>query len=192
MKLRNGSSRIRLTAALGAVAIAVIGAITAAGPAQAAEADHCAVSLPDKNMKCFDSYEGAAAFVTSVAEITEPKAPGSEELGTHPAATRSAALASLPQLLYVGFDSSFWMPLNGSLWLYGLGGNCTTPTSNVDYHLSTMPTGWDNRISSYLTFSNCWTQHWDLPFWGGAHIGYSGSRATMGALNNATSSLRLS
>jgi len=56
-----------------------------------------------------------------------------------------------------------------------------------------MPAGYVDVISSYYTFANCWVEHYENPSWGGAKVGYHGSRSYIGAaLDNRTSSQRWS
>jgi hypothetical protein len=83
-------------------------------------------------------------------------------------------------LNYVDADPLIWV---------GNSGNCSTSTNNTDYEVSTMPAGFVNTISSYRTYANCYTKHWENPNFGGASVGYNGSRSNIGAaMDNRTSS----
>jgi hypothetical protein len=73
------------------------------------------------------------------------------------------------------------------------GFTCTTTTSDVDASLSSMPSGWNDRVSSYRTYANCWAKHYQHSNFGGSSVGYAGSRTYIGdALNDRTSSIRWS
>ena len=70
---------------------------------------------------------------------------------------------------------------------------CTTTVADVERVLSSMPAGWDNRISSYRTFSNCWARHFEHINFGGANVGFSGTSSYIGdAMNDRTSSIQWS
>lgn len=70
---------------------------------------------------------------------------------------------------------------------------CTGPTNDVDLQTGSMPGGWNDVISSYKNFANCWTRHFQHNNFGGASIGYSDDSAFVGnAMNDQTSSIRWS
>lgn len=193
MKVMNGSGKPRLRVLLSVAAIAIAGSLGAvASPAQAAEPDHCVLTLPEQNVKCFATYEEAKAYVHANAEV------GPEKEGTGTAARRAqtaraqSALAIWPVLITTFFDLEFYNPLGGSLWIIGLGGPCTTSLANVDYSIGSFSARWNNDISSYLTYSNCWVKLFDLPGFGGASTAYRGSQPTLGWMNNDASSARFS
>jgi len=72
-------------------------------------------------------------------------------------------------------------------------GNCTTSTGNTDYQVSSMPAGWVNVVSSHRAYANCWVKHYENASWGGASVGYYGSRSYIGAaMDDRTSSERWS
>ena len=56
-----------------------------------------------------------------------------------------------------------------------------------------MPAGWNNVITSFQSFANCWLKHFESPGFGGAVIGYGPTDSYVGAvMDNQTSSLRWS
>lgn len=185
-----GMGRVRLRAALCAVALAIVGSAVMAGPARAAAPDrttadggeHCALVLPDTEvLRCFASHEDARRFAVEVGAIE-----GHDQ--------RASAANQLPPrltLLSVEYASAFY--LGDSLWVYGEDGPCTPVTTDLDYELSSMPAGWNNRITSFLSSSNCQTRHYDYVNFGGIYVGYSPSQLALGnGLDNDTSSLRWS
>lgn len=72
------------------------------------------------------------------------------------------------------------------------GFSCTGTTGDVDASISSMPGGWDNVVSSFRNYSNCWTNHYEHANFGGASTGYLDDRSSMGAMNDQTSSIRWS
>jgi hypothetical protein len=85
---------------------------------------------------------------------------------------------------------------NGAILSVTVGSNgftCTGTTSDVDASLGSMPSGWNDRISSFRGFSNCWTKIYEHSGFGGAALGYQGDTRYVGdALNDQTSSIRWS
>lgn len=188
-------THLRLRSALLGAALTVAAAVTAsmvavapaqAGPADPGEGGHCVLSLAEGNERCFDSYEASKAFAAAHADAGAPK--------TDAAAARAGArLAVGPNVIVATlFDWEFWNPLGGTLILIGTAGNCTTTTADIDYAMPTLSARWNNDVSSYLTFSNCWLNLFDGTWFGGTATGYRGSRTTLGSMNNDASSIRVS
>lgn len=72
---------------------------------------------------------------------------------------------------------------------------CTGPTNDVDDLLDSMPSGWDNLISSYRTFGSpiCFANHFENSFEGGAQTGFTGTNSFIGdTMNDRTSSIEWS
>lgn len=182
--------RAALLGAMLAVAASVTASVLAVAPAQAEPTDpgeggHCVMALPEGNQRCFDTYEASRAFAATYAEIGAPKA----ATATARAVARSAGSSVVVAIL---FDWEFYNPFGGSLILTGNSGNCTGTTADVDYDMPVFSARWNNDVSSYLTFSNCWLNLYDFAWFGGASTGYRGSQPTLGSWNNDASSLRVS
>jgi hypothetical protein len=196
MKLIIGRGPISLRTALFGMALAFAGSVVAASPAHAAAPDdpaigtHCVVALPGpSDPKCFATYEEARAYVASRAEAGPPK--------SGPAATRVESAARIASggvvVIAVLYDWTLWNPIGGTLTLIGLNGNCSSTLVGNDYALSSFSDPrWNNDTSSYLAFSNCWLNLFDLPGFGGTSSGFAGSQATIGVLNNDVSSILVS
>ena len=64
-------------------------------------------------------------------------------------------------------------------------------SSSIQYGVTTMPSGWDNRVSSARGFSNCnYYYHYQNTAYGGTSIACHTECASMGTLDNDTSSER--
>lgn len=70
---------------------------------------------------------------------------------------------------------------------------CTATTGDVDAQFASMPSGWNDVVSSFRGFSNCWVKIYENSNFGGASFGYAGSSSFVGsAMNDRTSSVRYS
>jgi len=73
------------------------------------------------------------------------------------------------------------------------GGTCTSTTSDVDWQLSPLASGWNDVISSFHSYANCWTKLWENTGYWGASYGYVGDSSYVGnAMNDRASSIQWS
>jgi hypothetical protein len=196
VKYLNFPRLARTVPALCVAALAAVTSVLVASPAHAATTgDHCMIVLPSTTIeRCFATFDEARQYAEDAGAVGPSKTGPAVGPGGIPVAARSVApMIGARTLIGVEIDAPPVTKL-GSLWVYGTGGPCTTPTSNVDYEIpSYVGTGWDQRISSFLTFNNCWAKHYDLVSFGGASVGYQSSQSPIAALlNNDTSSERWS
>jgi hypothetical protein len=199
MKLSIGSGRIRFGITLSAAAIAVAGSLavvaTPAYAADEAEGTNCVATVPATDVRCFETYEEAKAFVASVAETTPENKPSAAAQRAYGQAMQSSTQIFLPVWIFTGFDLENYNLLNpfaGTYTLIGLNGPCTLTTADVDYTKATLPARWVNDISSYFDAASCWTKLYEDPNFGGSTRGYTGDSATLGGFNNITSSIKFS
>lgn len=198
MKYLNFPRLARMVPALCVAALAAVTSVLVASPAHAATTgDHCMIVLPSTTIvRCFATFDEARQFAEDAGAVGPSKTGPAVGPGGITVAARSVApMIGALTLIGVEIDAPpVSLSTLGSLWVYGTGGQCTTPTTNVDYQITSyVGTGWDQRISSFLTFNNCWAKHYDLLGFGGASVGYSGSQSPIAApLNNDTSSERWS
>ena len=62
-------------------------------------------------------------------------------------------------------------------------------SSSTQYSVSSMPSGWDNRVSSARGYSNCnYFYHYQNTSYGGTSVVCNTDCSSMGSLDNATSS----
>lgn len=70
---------------------------------------------------------------------------------------------------------------------------CTGSLTDVDLIYNSVPSGWDNIISSFRGFSNCWTRIWENPNRTGSSFGFTSESSYVGdAMNDRTSSYDMS
>lgn len=55
------------------------------------------------------------------------------------------------------------------------GVTCTTTTADVDNALPSLPAGWNDAISSFRSYANCWTKLYEHANFGGSTFGYAES-----------------
>jgi hypothetical protein len=99
----------------------------------------------------------------------------------------SSGMRSTPNIV-IGIDYYFSNYIGSSYtWVV----SNTGCTSNTSYSVSTMPSGWDDIISSAVAYSNCnYFTHYEDTSFGGASVVCNTECSSMGSLNNATSSER--
>ena len=193
----------RLRAALSVVALAAAGSVLVAAPAHAAGSApaagtteegnrHCVVVIPNiDDLTCFETLAKAVQYASNGAGRTPSKETATSAARTSAGAgARLAASALVVNPVIVATTFSLPGYLGDSLTWVGLNGNCTTPTTNIDYLVSSMPAGWNNRVSSTVVGANCWEDDYESPNYFNYHTGYRGSQAVFNFnIDNKTSSI---
>ncbi|RCH66947.1 hypothetical protein DT019_20395 [Streptomyces sp. SDr-06] len=73
------------------------------------------------------------------------------------------------------------------------GGTCTATTSDVDYYINSMPSGWNDVISSFRSYANCYTKLYENSNRWGSTYGFVGDSSYVGdAMNDRASSIEWS
>jgi hypothetical protein len=191
---------LRRAAAISAAALGLLAvSATAANAAPADNDGACVVRASgDLSMRCFSTFQQALQFASGGVLTDGPK--NAQDALRDPAfdakvdaanARQSALAAAYDTVVSIESDGTGYTNTTSHpealVWVGT--GPCTTSTNNTDYAVPTMPAGWVNVISSYRTYANCWTKHWENPSYSGASVGYNGSRSNIGAaLDNRTSS----
>jgi hypothetical protein len=67
---------------------------------------------------------------------------------------------------------------------------CTLSADDVDVQWTTMASGWDNRVSSFKGYSDCWTKLYDLWSFGGVSYPFSGDTTSLGIFDNKANSIQ--
>jgi hypothetical protein len=119
----------------------------------------------------------------------EASLPGSTEIKPvtvqcfETAAKASASMTLASVLVGIEYSSSGYG--GSSLSLYGSSGSGCY--GGVTYGFSSLPSGWNNVISSAQGFNGCTGRHYDATGYGGTFINCTCS--SMGAMDNRTSSI---
>jgi len=190
----------RMRAALSVLAVAAAGSVLVAMPAHAAGTAeegtrHCVAVIPNiDNLTCFDTLAKAVQYASNGAGRTPSKGSGDTAARASAGAdARLAAGALVVNPVIVATNFSLPAYLGDSLTWVGLNGNCTTPTTNIDYQVSSMPAGWNNRVSSTIVGANCWEDDYETPNFLNYHTGYRGSQAVFNFnIDDKTSSIMFS
>jgi hypothetical protein len=208
MKQIHGPQLISVLAALAVTGLGTPAVAAAPAPAPTTEGgDHCVARLTGTHPPvpvCFATFAEALEYASGGRLTDGPKNaadavrdPGfvarvnasNDEASTAEPGRAKAAAANV--VISIEYTQSGWVTPSELIWTGTK--NCTTSTNNTDYEISSMPAGWDNVISSHRAFGNCWVKHYENTGFGGASVGYEGSRSYIGgAMDNRTSSERWS
>jgi hypothetical protein len=157
---------------------------TAAAPAPATAAPHCALVAGSTTARCFATYRAAVAYGTGGQVTDAPVSARSAALDPTFARTISAlptVMAAASVLLGTEYANANFG--GSSLSLFGAG-QCDN-SSDADFRFASLPTGWNDRISSFRSFSNCAQQLFrNTNFGGGSLTIIISSLAYVGAAAN--------
>lgn len=191
-------SRLRIV--LSGLACGAMVAVSLAQPAQAATtapSNQCSFDLSTGITTCYDSYQalitdisgGAVTTITSPSQITDDVVATIAGSGAAPrsAAARPAATASTFILSIISAPANYGDPT----FTFTQNFPCDTD-SGVEANVRNMPAGWNDRLSSFRSFSDCQTKIFENTF-SGATLGPLTNSSYVGnALNDRTSSMEFS
>lgn len=177
-----------LVAGLLAVPAAAAGALPAAEGSEvcavgvhrveAAAAVSGAEPMAEPVVDCFPTFGEAVEFATD-GELSASSPAELED------AVESETVAMASVVLGYEYKGSSYS--GGSIVLYGTSGSGCG--SGSTYGFSSMPTGWNNVISSAKVFASCWSVHYDYTSYRGDRRTCTGSCSSLGTMNNRTSSI---
>jgi hypothetical protein len=156
---------------------------TAAAPPPASAAPHCALLAGSTTARCFGTYRAAVAYGTGGRVTDAPVSARAAALDPSFARTMSALPAATAASTLLGTEYANANFSGASLSLFG-GGRCDN-SSDVDFRFPSLPTGWNDRITSFRSFSNCAQQLFrNTNFGGGSLTIIISSLANVGAAAN--------
>ena len=168
------SNAIVRIAILGGVLGGLLAATAASAPAQAAPAPskNCVVQLArgssaPATLTCFASFTdmiaaGTHGRITNAPARAADAARSPAFLSRLGSGGKSAAVRPTANVqVALGLEFEFANYSGDALFFVG-GLACTTTTLDTDYQVGVLPAGWNDRISSFLNFNNCFTKHY---FW---------------------------
>jgi len=152
---------------------ACIAALAVAPSAAATEtsAEVCWLNTDDDSYECFDTYDEFAA----ASGIGSARA--SLDGGVQPLATYT--LATFYENASYGGSSTYITTSNSSL------------CSGYHYYGSAMPSGWNDRVSSFTTAGTCRVKLWANTGYSGSTYGPADSASSLGAMNDEASSYQI-
>lgn len=153
-----------------------------AEPVELSKGAAALADLPDPAIDCFPTFGAAIEFITGGEVVAESPA----ELERVAAASDDGTVSTAASVV-LGYEYKNTGYSGGSLVLYGSSGSGCG--SSRTYGFSSMPSGWNNVISSARSFAGCWSTHYDLTSYGGTRVTCQGSCSSLGTMNNRTSSI---
>ncbi len=167
-----------------ALSLAGIVGVIALTPAPAAAVEpetHCWMDLDSGETGCYSSF---ALVVDALSE-------GTVEVAADAITVTDAQRAAITPLStfiigQVFADASY----AGSSYTFYTSGDCDT-NADVDWNVASMPTGWNDRVTSFKSFGQCATRIWQDTSYGGASYGFYVNSTNVGAtMNDETSSIQ--
>ena len=157
-----------------------------AAPRAAVAGPHCALGAGDgAKLHCFATFRAAVSFATGGRVTTAPATPA--EAVKDPAFTAAVESVTAGSVL-VGIEYADLNFGGASLSMYA-GGRCDA-SSDADYRFPSMPAGWNDRVSSFRSYSNCAQQLFNSTNFGGALTGVITSLSYVGSgANDRASSM---
>jgi len=134
--------------------------------------------------ECFDNFADSIDAATN-GRVQLDRSTRPEEV-TDEILNSSNGVSSPSSQVVIGID---WDSTNfaGSSYTWVVSGSGCS--SSTQYSVSSMPSGWDNRVSSARGYSNCnYFYHYQNTSSGGSSVVCNTECSSMGSLDNATSS----
>ncbi len=132
---------------------------------------------------CFDTFTEAISYATRGRVVLDPSV--RPEQITDELLERMEEPGTPGAQVVIGIDWDYTYYGGSSYtWVVSLSG--CSPT--VQYQVSSMPSGWNDRVSSARAYSNCSFYHYKDINYNGSYIACDPDCSTMGSLDNATSS----
>lgn len=172
----------RIMKAAAVVMLAAVPAV-ATPAAQAAQArSYCATNVGTGATACF---KGGAEVISFISGGYVKVAPGTKVISDQ----QRASIATSPAAQYILNIS--WADDNytdANHYFYA-SGDCDT-NADVDWSIGTMPTGWNDRITSFKSYGLCATKLWENTF-SGSSFGFVVNSTYVGdAMNDRASSMQ--
>lgn len=175
-------------------------ASTPASGATAPAAPHCVQSVSSSQPSCFSSFTAAIAAATG-QQITDAPADARAALSDPAFRARIDGLAAAPPprgsavlqpltSVVIGIhylDDNF----GGTTYTVIADAGCDGNLSTIDWQIAAIQDPWNDKISSFLAFSNCSEQLYEASNFGGAQTPIAQSMSAVGpAMNDRASSIR--
>lgn len=169
-----------------AALVGVVASLVVAAPSASAApaARHCWSSV--------DSPEQARCF-TNLAAVANDISGGDVQISATSTTFSDAerqAIAISPLATYI--IGQVWADDNytDASWTFTASGDCDT-NADVDWNVGSMPSGWNDRVTSFKSYGLCATKIWENTNYGGASLGFYVNRTYVGdAMNDRTSSIQ--
>jgi len=202
MRTRNLAFASVAIAAMGIVSVATP-AQAAAGRAQAAKVDrHCVTNVENASTTCYGSFTEAVAKATDGRVTDAPaqaqtamndrrldaqlNASNTKKSGGVTTANRAAAA---DVVIGIEFDGSY---RGGDSLTYTASRLCTGSVTDREFSVASMSSRWNDDIGSYRAYGNCWAKHFEHNNFGGNSTPFHSGQDDMGGMEDETSSIQWS
>ena len=163
-----------------------------AAPRPATAGPHCVLAAGnDQPLRCYATFPAAVAVATGGRVTTAPSSPAAAAADPRFTAAVEAAATQVSARGAVTAGGSVLVGIEYADLNYGGGSLSMTASGgcdyslDVDYRFPSMPSGWNDRISSFRSYSNCAQQLFAaINFQGGALTGITSSMSYVGPSAN--------
>lgn len=153
------------------------------------EENHCVSGVESQSLECFSSFRAAIAAATGGRVQDAPTDAQAAALDDGFTAKLDGLSATSAPDVVIGIEYEH-SGYRGSSLIASAPYGCDD-SADADWQYSSMPSGWNDRISSYRVYNNCLVDHWEHVNFVGSHTGLNGTRSYIGdAMNDRTSSIR--
>ncbi|MGC0415536.1 hypothetical protein [Embleya sp. AB8] len=192
--------RKSLQATLGAVTLMASMALsvpTAQAATSSARPDNahpnCSMNVTTGHRHCFATFREAISAATGGRVTDAPSTAKAgladehltKELNDPTSGTITPAAKTNVVIGITYWDSNF----AGPSYVYTAGNQCTDSTGDIDFQVN-IQNDWQNRISSFVGFGNCYLKLWENTYWWGSSYGFSGSAGYLGAMDDRAKSIQ--
>ena len=143
---------------------------TAAAKPAATSAPHCTLAAgAGQRLHCFATFRAAIAYGTHGRITDAPTSPATAARDPRFAARVDAiAPTALAASSLLGIEYADANMSGASVSFFGAG-SCDN-SSDADFRFATMPSGWNDRITSFTSYSNCAQQLFRNTYFGGGAL----------------------
>jgi hypothetical protein len=172
---------VKVSRIVSAAAAALAVALTTVGPASATGGStHCWQDVESQAGACYNTY---AEVLTDIARHAALPRAGSVDADVSSEGITPLSTVIIGQV----FED---LNYGGSSFTFTASSDCDT-NADVDWELSAMPSGWNDRVSSFKSFGQCATRIWQDVGFGGSYYGFVVNSTYVGStLNDQGSSIQ--
>jgi hypothetical protein len=134
-------------------------------------------------MACFDTFSQAIHAATGGRVQLDPSTRPEDVTEELLNRVERTGIPAAQVVIGIDWDYTYY---GGSSYTWVVSETGCTPS--IQYSVSSMPAGWNDRVSSAKAYSNCKFYHYRDANFGGPYVICNPNCATMGSLDNATSS----
>ncbi len=132
---------------------------------------------------CFDTFTEAIYSATRGRVLLDPSIRPEDITNEMLESMEDPGIPGAQVVIGIDWDYTNY---GGSSYIWVVSQSGCSPS--IHYQVSSMPAGWNDRVSSAKAYSNCSFNHYRDTNFGGPYLVCNPNCSTMGSLDNATSS----